>query len=67
MESIHQDYDHLVEQTSDSPPSSPDINDIVGAPQMNPQVGLEHQVDVPSFLKEYEQLQLQMNPADSEA
>ena len=69
MESIHRDYDNFMEHASDRqliPPSSPDINDIVGAPQMNPRLGHEYQVEVPSMLKESEQLQLLMNPAYSE-
>ncbi|RDX61448.1 hypothetical protein CR513_60322, partial [Mucuna pruriens] len=67
MESIQQNYkDDLVEHASNGPPGSPDICDIVGAPQLNPRVGEEYQVEVPSMIKESERIQLRMNPADSE-
>ncbi|KAK4282795.1 hypothetical protein QN277_014128 [Acacia crassicarpa] len=49
-----------------NPPSSPDINDIVGAPQLNPRLGDEYQVEVPFMTTESERLKLIINPADSE-
>ncbi|XP_054810718.1 LOW QUALITY PROTEIN: uncharacterized protein LOC129312139 [Prosopis cineraria] len=49
-----------------NPPSSPDINDIVGAPQLNPRLGDEYQVEIPSMTPESERFKLLMNPADSE-
>ncbi|KAL2336777.1 hypothetical protein Fmac_011223 [Flemingia macrophylla] len=67
MESILQNYsDDSMEHSSNSPPCLPDINDIVGAPQLNPRVGEEYQVEVASMKKESERLQLLMNSADSE-
>ncbi|XP_061338031.1 uncharacterized protein LOC133284912 [Gastrolobium bilobum] len=48
------------------PPSSPDISDAVGAPQLNSRLGHEYQVEVPSMMKESERLQLLMNPSYSE-
>ncbi|KAK4259586.1 hypothetical protein QN277_005902 [Acacia crassicarpa] len=50
-----------------NPPSSPDINDIVGAPQLNPRLGDEYQVEIPSMTTEPEGLRLIVNPAYSEA
>ncbi|XP_028780890.1 uncharacterized protein LOC114737151 [Neltuma alba] len=49
-----------------SPPGSPDINDIVGAPQLNPRLGDEYQVEIPSMTIESERLKLIRSPADSE-
>nr|KYP48180.1 hypothetical protein KK1_030132 [Cajanus cajan] len=67
MESIQQNYnDDSMENSSNTPPGSPDISDIVGAPQLNPRVGEEYQVEVPSMIKESERLRHFMNPADSE-
>ncbi|TKY52233.1 hypothetical protein E2542_SST23753 [Spatholobus suberectus] len=69
MESIGQDYDNIMEHASNrqlTPPSSPDISNIVGSPKLNPRIGHEYQVEVPSMIKESERLQLLMNPADSE-
>nr|KYP74326.1 hypothetical protein KK1_007000 [Cajanus cajan] len=48
------------------PPSSPDINNIVGAPKFNPRIGHEYQVEVPSMIKDSELLQLLINRTDSE-
>ncbi|XP_057439373.1 uncharacterized protein LOC130731181 [Lotus japonicus] len=56
-----------MKRASNSPPKSPDINNIVGDPEKNPRVGAEYQVEVPSMITELERLQLQRNPADSEA
>ncbi|KAI9086159.1 hypothetical protein K1719_031880 [Acacia pycnantha] len=53
--------------TESNPPSSPDINDIVGAPQLNPRLGDEYQVEIPSMTTESEGLELIVNPAHSEA
>lgn len=57
----------IMKRASNSPPKSPDINNIVGDPEKNPRVGAEYQVEVPSMITELERLQLQRNPADSEA
>ncbi|KAK7339102.1 hypothetical protein VNO77_19746 [Canavalia gladiata] len=68
MESIQQNYnDNLMEHASNDPLDPPDINDIVGAPQLSPRIGEEYQVEVPSMIEESERLQLLVNPADSEA
>ncbi|KAJ1417120.1 SANT domain [Sesbania bispinosa] len=67
MESVQQnDNDDFMENASNDPLSSSDISSIVGAPQVNPRVGHEYQVEVPSMIKESDRLQLLMNPADSE-
>ncbi|WVY93609.1 hypothetical protein V8G54_032697 [Vigna mungo] len=60
------DNNNLTEHASNSPPSSPDISNLVGAPQLNPRVGDEYQVEVPSLIKESERVQLLRNPAESE-
>ncbi|RZB52231.1 hypothetical protein D0Y65_048612 [Glycine soja] len=67
MESIQQNYnDASMELASNSPPGSPDISDVVGAPQLDPRVGEEYQVEVLDIIKESERLRLLMNTADSE-
>ncbi|CAJ1960848.1 unnamed protein product [Sphenostylis stenocarpa] len=67
MDIIQQnDNDNLTEHASNSPPSSPYISNLVGVPQLNPRVGPEYQVEVPSPLKQSERLQLLRNPAESE-
>ncbi|CAL0308563.1 unnamed protein product [Lupinus luteus] len=67
MESIQQNYnDNFMECAPNSPPSSHDIYDIVGEPQLSPRLGREYQVEVPSTIKETERFRFQMNPADSE-
>ncbi|CAL0302292.1 unnamed protein product [Lupinus luteus] len=53
-----------MEYAPNSPPSSPDINNIVGEPQLSPRLGREYQVEVPSMIKEPERFQLRANPAD---
>ncbi|RDX89656.1 hypothetical protein CR513_28593, partial [Mucuna pruriens] len=68
MESIGQDYDKIMEHASNRQlilPSSPDISNIVGAPKLNPRIGNEYQVEVPSMINESEQLQLLTNSAGS--
>ncbi|KAK7284360.1 hypothetical protein RJT34_19105 [Clitoria ternatea] len=68
MESIQQNDDnHFMEHASNDPPNSPDINDIVGDRQLDPRLGHEYQVEVPSLIKQSERSQLLINPADSEA
>ncbi|KAK7344241.1 hypothetical protein VNO77_13625 [Canavalia gladiata] len=67
MESIDQNYDDSVGHTSNRkliPPSSPDLSNIVGAPQSSPRIGHEYQVEVPSMIKESERLQLIMNDSE---
>lgn len=59
-------YMELKCNVESSPSDSPDINDIVGAPQLNPRLGDEYQVAIPPMTTESEQLKLIMNPADSE-
>ncbi|KAK7397198.1 hypothetical protein VNO78_18365 [Psophocarpus tetragonolobus] len=67
IELIKQNYnDNFMEHASSSPPSSPYISNLVEAPQLIPRVGHEYQVEVPSIIKQSEQLQLLMNPAESE-
>jgi len=67
MDIIQQDdKDNLTEHASNSPPSSPYISNVVGAPQLNPRVGHEYQVEVPSLIKKSERLKLLRNPAESE-
>ncbi|KHN16113.1 hypothetical protein glysoja_012089 [Glycine soja] len=69
MESTGKDYDNTMELASYRqliPPSSPDISKIVGTTKSNLRIGHEYQVEVPSIIKESEQLKLPMNPADSE-
>lgn len=69
MASVHSDYDgSCIEETCNKqllPPSSPDISDIFGDPQVNTRVGDDFQVEVPSMITESERLQLLRNPADS--
>jgi len=57
---------NLTEHASNSPPSSPYISNVVGDPQLNPRVGHEYQVEVPSLIKKSERLKLLRNPAESE-
>ncbi|XP_020211699.1 uncharacterized protein LOC109796434 [Cajanus cajan] len=67
MDLIQQNYkDDFEEHSSSSLPSSPCINNTDRAPQLNPRVGHEYQVEVPSIITRSEQLQLLMNPAESE-
>ncbi|TKY61506.1 hypothetical protein E2542_SST11357 [Spatholobus suberectus] len=67
MELIQQNYsDNLTDHASNSPPSSPCISNLVGPPQLNPRLGQEYQVEVPSIIKQSERLQLLANPAESE-
>ncbi|XP_027335818.1 uncharacterized protein LOC113849825 [Abrus precatorius] len=67
MELIQQNYnDSFMDHASNGPLDLPDISNIVGAPQSNPRVGEEYQVEVPFMIKESERIQLLMNPADSE-
>lgn len=67
MELIRQNYssDNFTD-ASKSPPGSPYASNTVGAPQLNPRVGHEYQVEVPPIIKQSERLQLLMNPAESE-
>ncbi|KAL2661314.1 hypothetical protein AAZX31_03G216700 [Glycine max] len=67
MELIQENFnDDFMDHASNSPPNSSYISGLVGAPQLDPRVGLEYQVEVPSIIKQSEQLQLLMNPAESE-
>ncbi|RDX92567.1 hypothetical protein CR513_25280, partial [Mucuna pruriens] len=67
MELSQQNYnDNFPDHASNGPLSSPYISNLVGAPQLSPRVGHEYQVEVPSIMKQSEQLQLLMNPAESE-
>ncbi|KAL2325523.1 hypothetical protein Fmac_024581 [Flemingia macrophylla] len=47
------------------PPSSPNINKIVGVPKLNPRIGHEYQVEVPSMITKSEMLKLPMHHAGS--
>ncbi|KAK7337774.1 hypothetical protein VNO77_18361 [Canavalia gladiata] len=67
MESIQQNYDdNFMKHASNGPPSSSNISNIPEALQLNPRLGHEYQVEVPSVIKQSEWLHLLMNPADSE-
>ncbi|KAJ7973355.1 Arginine-glutamic acid dipeptide repeat protein [Quillaja saponaria] len=64
-----EDDDNCIEDRSSNQsnaPSSPGMSTIVGARQLNPRLGDEYQVEIPSMITESEHLQLLKNPADSE-
>ncbi|KAF7817905.1 uncharacterized protein G2W53_023360 [Senna tora] len=70
MELAHLDHNNnclvYASDMKSTPPSSPDISDIVGAPQMTPRLGDEYQVETPPMITESERLKLLLSPADSE-
>ncbi|KAF7817907.1 uncharacterized protein G2W53_023362 [Senna tora] len=70
MELAHLDHNNnclvYASDMKSTPPSSPDISDIVGAPQLNPRLGDEYQVETPPMITESERLKLLLSPADSE-
>ncbi|KAL2341058.1 hypothetical protein Fmac_008998 [Flemingia macrophylla] len=58
--------DDFLEHSSNGHPSSSCISNTDEASQLNPRVGHEYQVEVPSITSQSEHHQLQMNPAESE-
>lgn len=70
MGAVESDHDgDPIEETSSeelTPPGSPDINDVVGDPQMSPRVGDEYQVEIPEMMTEAEYSHLMINPLDSD-
>ncbi|KAL2345682.1 hypothetical protein Fmac_006967 [Flemingia macrophylla] len=67
MDLNQQNYvDDLQEHSSNSHPSSPCISNKDKASQLNPRVGHEYQVEVPSIITQSEQHQLLMSHAESE-